>query len=215
VHHHRSYRSATVAAFNRQRHILVPYRIMSSYIVPGDDYTPPGPPLDSMPIPPPPTTAEKTAQYGLSHTMIRVTNPTTSLDFYQRILGMTLIHRSDSAGGKFTNYFLVYPQTPVPTEPDARRQWMWSQQALLELCHNWGTEQDPKWAGYKTGNEPEHKGFGHIAVIVDNLDVACQRFTELGVRFIKRPSEGKMRHIAFIADPDGYWVEILARGGAL
>ena len=157
-----------------------------------DNYKPPGPPLDALPIPPPSSTAEVTRLYGLSHTMIRATNPVTTLDFYQRILGMTLIHRSDSEGGKFTNYFLAYPQSPVPTEPEERRRWMWSQQALLEICHNWATESDPSWKGYTTGNEPEHKGFGHIAVIVDDLEKACQRFTELGVRFIKRPSDGKI-----------------------
>lgn len=32
------------------------------------------------------------------------------------------------------------------------------------------------------------------------------RLTELGVQFKKRPEEGKMRHIAFIYDPDRYWI---------
>lgn len=34
----------------------------------------------------------------------------------------------------------------------------------------------------------------------------------MGVKFKKRPEDGKMRHIAFILDPDNYWVEILAHG---
>ena len=29
-----------------------------------------------------------------------------------------------------------------------------------------------------------------------------------------RPEEGSMRHIAFILDPDGYWIEVIAKGGA-
>jgi lactoylglutathione lyase len=32
---------------------------------------------------------------------------------------------------------------------------------------------------------------------------ACDRFEELGVKFKKRPQDGKMRHIAFCLDPDG------------
>lgn len=37
---------------------------------------------------------------------------------------------------------------------------------------------------------------------------ACKRFEELGVDFVKRPDDGKMKGLAFIKDPDGYWIEI-------
>ena len=30
-----------------------------------------------------------------------------------------------------------------------------------------------------------------------------------GVSFVKRPEQGKMRDVAFIKDPDGYWIEII------
>jgi lactoylglutathione lyase len=29
------------------------------------------------------------------------------------------------------------------------------------------------------------------------------------VEFVKKPDDGKMKNIAFIKDPDGYWIEIL------
>ena len=32
----------------------------------------------------------------------------------------------------------------------------------------------------------------------------------MGVEFVKRPNDGSMKGIAFIKDPDGYWVEIFA-----
>jgi len=32
----------------------------------------------------------------------------------------------------------------------------------------------------------------------------------LGVDFVKRPDDGNMKGLAFIKDPDGYWIEILA-----
>lgn len=41
-----------------------------------------------------------------------------------------------------------------------------------------------------------------------NVDAACERFETLGVNFIKRPKDGTMKTIAFITDPDGYWIEI-------
>jgi lactoylglutathione lyase len=79
---------------------------------------------------------------------------------------------------------------------------MSDQQGLLELCWNWGTEHDPSFKGYTSGND-EPKGFGHIAISVDDVDAACDRFEEMKVNFKKRPSEGSMKQIAFILDPDG------------
>ena len=40
-------------------------------------------------------------------------------------------------------------------------------------------------------------------VISPFVEKACERFEKLGVQFKKRPTDGKMRHIAFILDPDG------------
>ena len=39
---------------------------------------------------------------------------------------------------------------------------------------------------------------------------ASERFKKLGVTFIKKPDEGRMQGLAFIKDPDGYWVEIFS-----
>jgi len=66
--------------------------------------------------------------------------------------------------------------------------------------------------------------------MVPDVDAACERFASLGVEFIKKPTDGtitfcyllrfyqfilkitkkigKMKGIAFIKDPDGYWIEI-------
>ena len=38
---------------------------------------------------------------------------------------------------------------------------------------------------------------------------AGERFEKLGVKFVKKPDDGKMKGLAFIEDPDGYWIEIL------
>ncbi len=64
---------------------------------------------------------------------------------------------------------------------------------LTCLCstHNWGTESDPELK-YHSGND-EPKGFGHIGFCVPDVEAACKRFDELGVEFVKRPDEGKMR----------------------
>jgi lactoylglutathione lyase len=35
----------------------------------------------------------------------------------------------------------------------------------------------------------------------------------MGVEFVKRPDDGNMKGLAFIRDPDGYWIEILSSSG--
>ncbi len=148
--------------------------------------------------------AEATKAYGLSHTMIRIKDPKVSLPFYTEVLGMTLVYEMPMEAGKFTNYFLLYPQSPIPADEDEKYKWIWSQQGIVELCHNWGTElESSDFKGHKSGNEPEHKGFGHLCIYVDDLYKACERFEAKGVRFIKKPQDGRMKFIAFIADPDG------------
>lgn len=41
---------------------------------------------------------------------------------------------------------------------------------------------------------------------------SCKFLDEAGVPFQKRPEEGSMRGLAFVRDPDDYWVEIVQRG---
>ena len=53
------------------------------------------------------------------------------------------------------------------------------------------------------------QGFGHTGFLTAGLDGACKWLEEKGVQLKKKPSEGKMRGIAFIVDPDGYWVELI------
>lgn len=85
---------------------------------------------------------------------------------------------------------------------EKRKELQSTREGILELCHNWGTEDDASFK-YNSGNEEPHRGFGHICVSVDDLQAACKRFDEMGAKFKKRPEEGKMRHIAFLLDPDG------------
>ncbi|KAK0792787.1 Lactoylglutathione lyase [Friedmanniomyces endolithicus] len=120
--------------------------------------------------------------YRMNHTMVRVKDQKKSLDFYQEVMGM----RDKSANG---------------VNPTAERE------GLLELTWNYGTEEK-EGKVYHDGNA-EPQGFGHICVSVDDLDKACERMEEKGVEWKKRLTDGRMKNVAFVLDPDGYWIEII------
>jgi len=44
--------------------------------------------------------------------------------------------------------------------------------------------------------------------MVPDVNAACERFEKFNVPFIKKPNDGRMKGLAFIQDPDGYWIEI-------
>jgi lactoylglutathione lyase len=158
---------------------------------------------------------DKTSGYVLNQTMLRIADPIPSLRFYRDVLGMTLYQKVDFPEMSFSLYFLGYPSNhggnAIPSDPEARCRFTFEQSALLELTHNWGTEDDPAFAGYHNGNEAP-RGFGHIGISVPDVAAACARFESLGVTFVKKPDEGTMKDLAFIQDPDGYWIEILNAG---
>jgi lactoylglutathione lyase len=112
---------------------------------------------------------------------------------------------------KFSLYFLAYlsdqQAAGVPADDAQRTTFTFSREAILELTHNWGSEDDPDLR-YHDGNA-KPQGFGHIGVAVPDVYAAAERFEKLGVEFVKKPDDGKMKGLAFIKDPDGYWIEIL------
>eukprot|EP00128_Syssomonas_multiformis_P009985 Colp12_sorted_trinity150504_noHs@1217 len=155
-----------------------------------------------------------TKGFVFQQTMFRIKDPKPTLEFYTGVLGMTLIDKYDFPAAKFSLYFLLKldDASVVPTDAEERRKWLFHQPAALELTHNWGTESDPEFKGYHNGNA-EPRGFGHIGFAVPDVYAACERFEKLGVKFIKKPDGGQMKGIAFIQDPDGYWIEILSLNG--
>jgi len=123
------------------------------------------------------------------HTMIRVKDLDRSLDFYTRLLGMNLLRKSDYPGGRFTLAFVGYGDE--------------ASSAVIELTHNWD-QAEP----YALGS-----GFGHVAIGVPDIYGACKKLEQEGVKIPRPP--GPMKHgttvIAFVEDPDGYKIELIAR----
>lgn len=122
----------------------------------------------------------------LLHTMLRVGNLEQSIKFYTEILGMELLRQKDYPDGRFTNAFLGYGDEKHNT--------------ALELTYNWDTDS------YDLG-----KGFGHLAIEVDDVYQAAEKIRARGGKIIREP--GPMNAgttlLAFVADPDGYEIELL------
>ena len=120
------------------------------------------------------------------HTMLRVGDLEQSLSFYLGVLGMKLLRRRDYPEGKFTLAFVGYG-------PE-------SEQAALELTHNWETKS------YEVGS-----GYGHVALEVEDVYAACAEIKRKGG--VVTREAGPMKHgttvIAFVQDPDGYKIELI------
>lgn len=147
-----------------------------------------------------------TGTYRMNHTMIRVKDPEKSLSFYQDIMGMKLKRVAENKGANFNLYFLGYGP-PAPENSPNGVNPVADQEGLLELTWNYGTEKDEDFK-YHDGNA-EPQGFGHICLSVDDLDAACSRFEDKKVEWKKRLTDGRMKDIAFVLDPDGYWIEVV------
>jgi lactoylglutathione lyase len=121
--------------------------------------------------------------------MLRVGDLERSLAFYTDVLGMRLLRRKDYPGGRFTLAFVGYGDERDHT--------------VLELTHNWDT------SSYEIGT-----GYGHIALGVDDIQAVCEDIRAKGGKVVREP--GPMKNgttvIAFVEDPDGYKVELIAMG---
>lgn len=148
--------------------------------------------------------------FTFNHAMLRIKDPVKSLEFYTGVLGMTLLRHSQYPDAKFDLYFLAKltkdERENLPNVDDLTA-YVSRQRGILELTHNYDTEHDVNFAYHNGNSDP--RGFGHICFAVPNLDEAVKWFDQNHVVFQKRPEDGTMKDIAFIKDPDGYWVEII------
>lgn len=128
----------------------------------------------------------------LLHTMLRVGNLQRSIDFYTGVLGMQLLRTTVRPEQKYSLAFLGYGSNPEHAE--------------IELTYNHGVE------AYDLGN-----AYGHIAIGVPDVAATCsavrERAAALGGAITREPGpvKGGNTVIAFIADPDGYKIELIER----
>jgi lactoylglutathione lyase len=123
------------------------------------------------------------------HSMIRVFDEAKAVDFYKRAFGLEIADRL-----KFDDFALIYMRSP-------------SSPFEVELTVNFDRKEP-----YTHGD-----GYGHIAVVVDNLEAEHARFER------EKLSPGPMRDFKhnektlarffFVTDPDGYKIEVIEKGG--
>lgn len=123
------------------------------------------------------------------HTMIRVLDEETSLNFYQTVFGLTIADELD-----FEDFKLIYMSNKEQTFE-------------LELTIN-KSQTTP----YDLGN-----GYGHLAFVVEDLESEHQRLSSAGFSpkdIVHFNHEGKtLAKFFFIEDPDGYKIEVLEKLG--
>ncbi|AYF03513.1 lactoylglutathione lyase (plasmid) [Paracoccus yeei] len=123
------------------------------------------------------------------HSMIRVLDEARSVDFYGQAFGLQVAQRLD-----FDSFTLVYLSNDETGFE-------------LELTINKDRE-----APYDLGD-----GYGHLAVSVEDVDAEHARLTALGLAPRKlvdfAPGGEVIARFFFVADPDGYQIEVLQRRG--
>jgi lactoylglutathione lyase len=121
------------------------------------------------------------------HVATRTRDLDAAIAFYEA-LGLRLDPRSDLTKNKATLAFMAKPDGAF----------------AIELVYNWGKDTP-----YDGGER-----FGHFAFHVDDLDDTYKRVLEGGGQEVGRPPaplQGEGPRIAFVADPDGNWIELIER----
>ena len=123
------------------------------------------------------------------HSMIRVLEEERAVSFYEKAFGLKVADRLD-----FDSFTLIYM-----SNPEAEFE--------LELTVNKGRSEP-----YNLGD-----GYGHFAVTVDDVEAEHARFEAEGLnprKLVDFQNNGvQIAKFFFVADPDGYQIEVLQRGG--
>ena len=137
------------------------------------------------------------------HTMIRVGNLDSALDFFCGGLGLVELRRTENEKGRFTLVFLAAPVDAdrFKAQGDAPQSGLPGGLPMVELTYNWDEQ------AYDGG-----RNFGHLAYRVDDIYALCAHLAARGVVINRPPRDG---HMAFVRSPDGISVELLQRGAAL
>ena len=118
-------------------------------------------------------------QFTFAHNNFNVRDLVRSLAFYKEALGLSETRRINADDGSFVIVYLGDGQTPHLLELTWLRDW--------DRPYNLGDNEF------------------HLAFHVDDFAAAHHKHQQMGCICFENPSMG----IYFIADPDGYWLEVV------
>lgn len=117
--------------------------------------------------------------FKFAHNNFNVCDLDRSLDFYREALGLEESRRITAPDGSFTIVYLSDNHTSHLLELTWLRDW--------DRPYNLGDNEF------------------HLALTVDDFQAAYEKHKEMGCICFENTAMG----IYFIADPDGYWIEIV------
>jgi lactoylglutathione lyase len=132
------------------------------------------------------------------HTMLRVRDLESALDFYCNQLGLREVRRRVDEKNRYTLVFLAGPEDTAAVDTSKRKG---REAPLVELTYNWDSE-----------DYGEARYFGHLAYEVDDIYALCDRLMKAGVTINRPPRDGVM---AFVRSPDKHSIELLQKGDPL
>ncbi|MBQ6508705.1 MAG: VOC family protein [Flexilinea sp.] len=119
-------------------------------------------------------------KFTFAHNNINVVDLDKSIDFYQKALGLEVLRTKTAEDGSFKLTFMG----DGVTEHQLELTWL----------------RDLDKGAYDLGDNEIH-----LAFAVDDMEAAHALHEEMGCICYENPKMG----IYFIADPDGYWSEII------
>jgi len=117
--------------------------------------------------------------FKFAHNNYNVFDLEKSVEFYKEALGLEVIRRKEAEDGSFILVFMGDNKSNHQLELTWLRDW--------DRAYNLGDNEI------------------HLAFIVDDYEKAYEKHKEMECVCFENPSIG----IYFIADPDGYWIEII------
>ena len=124
--------------------------------------------------------AEVIMEFKMIHNNFNVLNLEKSMKFYEEALGLKEQRRKVAEDGSFILVYMGNENAPHQLE--------------LTWLRDWGKPR------YDLGDNEFHLCFR-----VNDYDAAYQKHKKMGVICYENPGMG----LYFIADPDGYWIEIV------
>ena len=122
--------------------------------------------------------------------MLRVGDLSRSINFYTKVLGMNLLRTTERPEQKYSLAFVAFGKGNADGQSE------------IELTYNHGV------SSYDLGT-----AYGHIAIGVPDAYTACEKIKAAGGNVTREagPVAGGDTVIAFVTDPDGYKIELIAR----